>query len=373
MLKARSGRVMANLGQLGRNRLGNQPFAPNGADHTYRSLLEAMNQGAVTLKRGIISYCNSHFVKMAQQPVEKILGSPIHKLIQCNDLQRLLRRMQQGDVAQATIETTLCASDGARIPVLVSAASFDAGGQKALGLIVRDLTDRKQAQRARLELSRRIINAQEQERHRLAGELHDSVNQILASSKYRLNAILARRDRRCCSRSVRQVRDMIEKAIGEVRLISRNLRPSELDDLGVMSALRSLTHDFHARCGIKAQFKGEVKAFPAAVPAEMGMALYRIAQEALNNVEKHSKATRADLLLRCSDGHILLTVGDNGKGFVPRAGLSRKTGWGLENMRERARLLGGTVEIISVPRNGTRISVKVPFARTIIDGEEAAA
>ena len=98
---------------------------------------------------------------------------------------------------------------------------------------------------------------------------------------------------------------------------------------------------------------------------EMDVTLYRIAQEALNNVEKHSRASRAELILTCTHSHALLIIYDNGRGFQRLAARSRKPGWGLENMNERARLLGGSFEIKSLVEKGTKISVSIPFGNRL--------
>jgi two-component system, NarL family, sensor histidine kinase NreB len=340
---------------------GEQLFTLKGADQTYRALVEAMNEGAVTLRHGIISYCNKHFAEMVRRPMEKVFGASLNDLVYSDEIPRLVRRVQKGPQTQGTIEAVLRAADGIRVPVLLSVARFYSEGQSAVGLVVTDITDRKAAERARQELSRHIINAQEKERQRLSRELHDSVNQILSSAKYRLNSLAGRGRNGSRDSEVGQVRELIEKAIAEVRLISKNLRPSELDDLGLVPALQSLTHDFSQRSGIAVRFKSRIKSCPSSLQGEMDMTLYRIAQEALNNVEKHSGADRVELLLNCTRFHAQLTIHDNGKGFHSPVASGKKPGWGLQNMKERARLLGGTVEIESLVKKGTTIFARIPF------------
>jgi PAS domain S-box-containing protein len=338
---------------------GEQLFTLKGADQTYRALVEAMNEGAVTLKGGIISYCNNHFAEMVRMPMEKIFGASFYDLFQSDGVERLIQQVQKGVQARGSIEAILCAADGTRAPVLVSAARFYSEGQAATGLVVTDITERKEIERVRQELSRRIINAQEQERQRVARDLHDSVNQLLASALFRLKAVV-RGNRQS---SNRQVLDLVERAVGEVKLISRNLRPSELDDLGLLAALRSLSQEFGKRYGIAVHFTSKKWAEPSPLPAEIEMTLYRIVQEALNNVEKHSRAARVRIVLNCSPSLVWLTIHDNGKGFKPQRGSGRKAGWGLQNMNERAQLLGGTFDVKSRLRQGTAISVRIPFGK----------
>ena len=244
--------------------------------------------------------------------------------------------------------------------MLLSACRFQSEGRETVGLVVTDITARKEAESARRELSRGVINAQEKERQRVARELHDSVNQLLSSAKYRLASMANGRRSSSHSNNVRQAGKLVEKAIGEVRLISRNLRPSELDDLGLISALRSLTHEFSRRSGMVSRFKSAAASCPPQMPKEVEMTLYRIAQEALNNAEKHSRAARVELSLSCTRKQALLTIRDNGRGFSHRA-VSGASGWGLRNMNERAALLGGSFDVLSFPKRGTRISVRIPF------------
>jgi PAS domain S-box-containing protein len=338
---------------------GEQLFTLKGADQTYRALVEAMSEGAVTLKRGIISYCNNRFAEMVRMPMEKVFGASIYALVQSDNFSRLVRRLEKGIQAQGSTEASLIAADGRRVPSLLSAARFYSEGNAAIGVVVTDITDRKESEKAREELSRRIINAQEQERQRVARDLHDSVSQLLASVKYRLNTVLDQNPGG--NESLRQILEMIERAVSEVRVISQNLRPSELDDLGLIAALRSLTHAFEKRSGVTAAFRPQTRGCPLPMPEDVELTLYRIAQEALNNVEKHSRATRVDLLLKCTRTAAQLTIYDNGKGFRNAAARRRESGWGLANMRERAALLGGTFRPDSHPGAGTTIVVSLPL------------
>jgi two-component system NarL family sensor kinase len=224
-------------------------------------------------------------------------------------------------------------------------------------LVVTDISARKFAERAQDEMSRRILNAQEAERQRVARDLHDGVIQLLSTAKYRLNETV-RGDSLAGEKRLAQVRRLLEKAIQEVRLIGRNLRPSELDDLGLSAALRSLAQEFHSRYGIAAQCRCTVD---GRMPAEIEMAFYRIAQEALTNVAKHARATRVELAVVSSHRHAALSIRDNGKGV--RSGAANRTpeGWGLKNMKERAALLGGNLSLVTAPAKGTTVSVTIPF------------
>lgn len=342
---------------------GEQLFTLKGADQRYRALVEAMNRGAVTLSQTTIAYCNSFFAQMVRTPLEQVIGSSILSLLPGAEFRQLLQQIQHGKRRRASAETLLLAADGTQVPVLYAVSRFPAEGLESVCLVVTDITERKEVEKARLELSRRILNAQEAERKRVARDLHDSINQLLSSARYRLSQAdygLNRADSRnrlALARSIHEAQELLEQAITEVRLISRNLRPSELDDLGLHAALRTLTHEFQRRTGIAARFR------PLStdhLPAEIEMAFYRIAQEALNNIEKHSRATRAELALAVSNGTATLSIRDNGRGMPMGPRKQSKTGWGLRNMRERASLLGGALMLAPIRGNGTRLCVTIP-------------
>lgn len=339
---------------------GEQLFTLKGADQTYRALVEGMNEGALTIRRGIIYYCNNRFAEMSRTPMERVFGASVFDYVNAPGFSSLVQRLDKGVVPTGVLEGELRAADGGSMPVRLSASRFHSEGVPMVSIVLTDMTAQVEAQKASQELSRKIINAQEQERQRVARDLHDSVNQLLSTAKYRLSSLGAQQRHKAGARDLQMVRTVIEKALGEVRSISRNLRPSELDDLGLVAALRSLIREFRERSGINAAFSHESPECPMQIPKEVELTIYRIAQEALNNVEKHSKASRVAMNLGCPrNAQVVLVVRDNGKGMAPEARKSR--GWGLQNITERAALLKGNVEIDSAYRKGTKISIRIPL------------
>jgi PAS domain S-box-containing protein len=248
--------------------------------------------------------------------------------------------------------------DGSYAEVIDRATAIRDGAENKLRLIgsIADVTEQNRAAAAKQEMSRRVMQAQEQERQRVARDLHDGVSQLLASSNFRLHHIeqqLGKSDKTLLKK-VAEARVLVEKAHQELQLISRNLRPSELDDLGLNAALRSLCAEFQNRTRVQTIFKtSEIKA----LGPDAELTLYRIAQEALNNVEKHADAKQVQLSLKRKMDFIVLTIRDDGKGFASDGEMK---GWGLANMRERAEYFSGTLRINSRRNLGTSVIVTVP-------------
>jgi two-component system sensor histidine kinase UhpB len=239
----------------------------------------------------------------------------------------------------------------------------DAAGRRFVGGMAVDITERKRAEEVVRRLSGRILEAGEAERRRVSRELHDSVNQLLASVRFRIQSIegkIAGRNKALRQEALK-ARELLERALQEVRRISRNLRPSELDDLGLLPALRSLCEDFQERTDVAVILT--CSSLVKCLSTEVGLAVYRIVQEGLSNVQKHARATQAVLQIRRSGDSLELRVRDNGKGFRAVPGRSHRTnghGFGLMNMRERAVLLGGSLDVISRPGSGTEIVARIP-------------
>ncbi|MFZ5961352.1 cache domain-containing protein [Thalassococcus sp. BH17M4-6] len=226
-----------------------------------------------------------------------------------------------------------------------------------IGLNIRE---RRLADAKLKELTQRVFDAQEEERGRVARELHDGISQILVGVKYALD-VARRRVKAGDARAdatLEKGADNLGLAIQEVRRISRDLRPGVLDDLGLGPALKTLTEDFRARTDIEVRFDTVV--FRNRLDQDAKIALYRIAQEALTNIERHSGATQVSIDVR---GHIrgaTLRIADNGRGLPQSGAEAVHEGIGLRNMQERMDQLGGTLRILST-RQGTVIEAQVPL------------
>lgn len=232
----------------------------------------------------------------------------------------------------------------------------------ASGVFV-NVRERRLADAKLKQLTQRIIDAQEAERGRVARELHDSISQILVSVRYALE--LARRRLRLgdarAGESLDKGIDALGAAIQEVRRISRDLRPGLLDDLGLGPAIQALTDDFRTRTGIAVDF--ETVVFRNRLDQEARIALYRVAQEALTNVERHAGATEVAVSLKGNRTGAVLRIADNGRGMGPdRRG--RGGGIGLRNMTERVEQLGGALRVMS-SAGGTVIEAQVPLTHML--------
>lgn len=228
-----------------------------------------------------------------------------------------------------------------------------------------NIRERRLADAKLRELTQRVLDTQEEERGRVARELHDGISQILVGVKYALE--IARRrvasgDARA-SETLEKGADHLGQAIQEVRRISRDLRPGVLDDLGLGPAIKSLAEDFRTRTGIDTEFSTVV--FRNRLDQDSKIALYRIAQEALTNIERHSGATRVGIDLRGHRAGATLRIADNGCGLQNRP---QSPGIGLRNMQERMDQLGGTLRVLS-SRDGTVIEAQVPLTHLLPPGD----
>jgi two-component system, NarL family, sensor kinase len=233
-----------------------------------------------------------------------------------------------------------------------------------------NIRERRLADAKLKELTQRVFDAQEEERGRVARELHDGISQILVGVRYALDNAKRRLTRGDLDASVTPLDkgiDNLGTAIAEVRRISRDLRPGVLDDLGLGPALKALTDDFAARTGVETDFNTVV--FRNRLDQEAKIALYRIAQEALTNIERHSGATRVTIDLRGHAKGATMRIADNGRGLASAAKTdsARETGLGLRNMQERIEQLDGTLRILSSrgASSGTVIEAQLPLSHLL--------
>jgi two-component system sensor histidine kinase UhpB len=212
----------------------------------------------------------------------------------------------------------------------------------------------------RLEAERRrassaALDAQEEERARVARDLHDEVNQSLTGLLLRLEAAREKAPPQL-EAELAEIRALANRALQELLTLARQLRPTALDDLGLAAALSSHVAELGRQSEIEAGFSAEGEL--ASVPQDVQIVVYRVAQEALSNAARHSGADRVDVRLALADGAVELTIADDGRGFTFD---QASTGLGLAGMRERALLVNGDLRVESRPQVGTSVRLRVPI------------
>jgi PAS domain S-box-containing protein len=244
---------------------------------------------------------------------------------------------------------------------------YDEAGKPVhmLGM-TQDITERKRAAKELEEanhqlrfLSRRLFEIQEEERRHLARELHDEIGQALTAAKINLQSVTGNGGSATVAR-VQETTAILDRLLGQVRQISLDLRPSMLDDLGLIPALRSLLDQQGRRASVEVRFSAEN--IPEKLDPEIQTTCFRIAQEAITNAVRHAHATHIDLDLRCKNGKFRLLIRDNGIGFDVKSAQTQTVGLGLIGIKERAALVGGRATIISSPKKGTTVDVSLPLA-----------
>ncbi len=207
-----------------------------------------------------------------------------------------------------------------------------------------------------------IIQAQEQERQRIARELHDETSQVLTSLLISLTLLEESVETQEARERIADTRALAHSTLRAIRNLSIDLRPSALDDLGLLPALRWYVKEYQKKCSIDVEF--HASGFKERLPAEMETALYRIVQECLTNTAKHANANRVTITLKEETARVYARITDDGEGFDYEALLKtpgQERGLGLAGMHERAVLLDGTLSIHSTSERGTIIEVSIPL------------
>jgi ligand-binding sensor domain-containing protein/signal transduction histidine kinase len=239
----------------------------------------------------------------------------------------------------------------------LAALSFIGLGLLIYSWRVRQLKRAKAAQEA---LSRRLIDSQESERQRIAAELHDSLGQSMVIIKNRAMHGLEMRNEELAFEQLEEIADSANQALFEVREIAHNLRPFQIDRLGLTKAIGAMIKKADNANGIR--FTADVETIDGLLSPEFEINFYRIIQESLNNIIKHSAATEARLTIKRAPQAIEMMIEDNGRGFdtaAPKSTAQGAGGFGLIGMAERARILGSLAQIDSTPGQGTRIRLKL--------------
>ncbi|HEX9784557.1 MAG TPA: ATP-binding protein [Opitutaceae bacterium] len=344
-----------------------QVFTLQGAEHAYRVLIESMNEGALTLTaEKTILYSNRCFATMVKCPLEQVMGSSLRRFFSAENRAALRPLLKRADPSGTKIQVVLNAGDGSQLPVQISIRPLpESGSNRAtISMVVTDLTEARRNEEMLRALSHRLVQAQEAERGHVALDLHDHITQLLCAIVFCSQSLadrLAAHDGPARREAIK-LREMAGQAAEEVERISHDLRPSVLDQLGLVAALRETSTEFAERTGVSV----ELACVPLAarLPGDTEVALYRILEQALRNVETHAHAHHVTVELTLPGDFAQITIKDDGVGFCPhrrKTGRNGKKGVGLLGMRERAACLGGTLRIISTARTGTKIEVRIPM------------
>jgi PAS domain S-box-containing protein len=316
----------------------------------------------------------------ANKACEKLLGYSVDELVSKKasnflreDALALARQIREkllsGERIEQRYEQHLQRRDGSEAIIELASRLITADG-KPIGFenIGRDVTDeRKMRDNLRFYL-KQVLQAQEEERKRISRELHDDAGQSLLLLMHRLDALAsdpANRLSKQAKDKVTQLHRLAVKIFDGLRRYAQELRPAILDLMGLVAALGWMAENLERNRRTKVVV--EVRGTECELSPEAKLVLFRIAQEALNNVKRHSDATRAVVKLEYKPQKIIMTITDNGKGFEPPERLSDLASigkLGLTGMEERARLLGGTLRVQSMPGEGTTVTTELPLNST---------
>lgn len=315
---------------------------------------------------GTVTNWNAGAERLYGYSADEIVGQPL-KLIyppdRSSEIAEIRAAVKRGEPIRH-FDTVRLRRDGAAVAVSVSLSPIrDQTGQVVgFSSIGRDITERKRAEEEmrRTEVLRKLADAQEGERRRIARELHDGLGQHLTALKLGLEAM------RLGPHDPDQLQKLLEttKQIGqETRRIAVELRPTALDDLGLRTALNKLAEEWSAQSGVEVDIQ-DSGLDGVRLPSPVETALYRVTQEALTNVLKHARAGHVSLILEKHDAHVLAIIEDDGAGFDYDAVTSTKDAGqnlGLPGMRERVAAVGGEFRVETSPGEGTSLFIRIPI------------
>jgi PAS domain S-box-containing protein len=310
------------------------------------------------------------------QQAERVLGYPLERWLQepafwkdhihPDDRDRVVQHCVSAAQQRKDrdFEYRMMTADG-RVLWLRDLVTVVVGDDEATSLrgVMFDITDRKRAEQELEELAGRLIHAQEQERSRIGRELHDHISQMLGVLTIRIDQLRGEEATPpVVATALEQLRQSTTEISEDIHSLSHRLHSSALDYLGLLPAVQKLVNEFSARNAIAVEFAHQ--SVPVPLPSDVALCLFRVAEEGLANVAKHSHARSARVQLHGGADGLRLTIEDAGTGFDLES-LERRAGLGFVSMRERLRVLRGTVRVDSELSRGTRIEVWVPAASLV--------
>ncbi len=317
---------------------------------------------------GNITLVNKACEKLSGYPVSELPGKNVRELLTPETLsiaRQVKDKLLRGETMEQRYEQRLIKKDGSEaIMQLTTRLIVSDGKPQAFHNMARDITEERRLQDNLQFYLRQVLQAQEEERKRLARELHDDASQQILLLTHGIDNIAYKTERYSpqeLRNELGRLYELSQQTYQNIKHYAQALRPSILDDLGLVAAIKWLAEETHKLSGIEIQVKTDIT---PPLPPETQLVLFRIIQESLNNVHRHSRASQASITVECQGTEIIrVTISDNGKGFKLPPQLSEFAGQGklgLTGMAERVQLIGGQLEVSSQEGKGTTIVVKVP-------------
>ena len=338
------------------------------SERRYRTIFESANDAILVhdLKGNILD-ANRACAQLTGYTLEELRHMNVSSFL-LDDGMALARqvrdRLLRGEFVDMHYEQKSVRRDGTEAILKLSTNLITTDGKPtAFQHIIRDVTEEKKLHENLRFYVQQVVRAQEEERKRIAREIHDDTAQDLGSLSREVDNFIRKKTYLSPSEIafLTYLREQLNRSLQEIHRFSQNLRPSTIDDLGLLPTLRSLVKEMEAQDGIKAELK--VLGIERRFTPEAELLIFRIVQEALSNVRRHAHASIAWVVMEFTEGETRLTISDNGRGLeLPERidDLPRSGKLGLAGMQERARLLGGTLELQSTPGKGTTVIVEIP-------------
>ena len=355
---------------------GEKVVTLQGTEHPYRVLVESINDGAATLDAdGRVLYANSRFAQILNIPVGKLTGSSLHNNLSPGQSENLKKLIRKALHRSSAVELTLDATAGRPKLVRFTLRPLKDSDIHKVGVVATELTELVEANEALKsneeslrQLSARLLQLQDEERRRIARDLHDVTGQKLAVLSMALSGVLNRPNGSLDADSQRALTESLawsKEVAAEIRTLSYLLHPPLLDELGLSSAVKWYLAGFTSRTGIL--METEIPSEIQRLSPDAEVAIFRVLQESLTNVHRYAESTNAVVRMDVTGDEIKLEIQDFGKGVQssrtssPNGSVAR-LGVGIQGMTERMRQLGGKLEITSSPNKGTLVTATIPLS-----------
>lgn len=329
------------------------------------SIVESSHDSIITINLDMeITSWNKAAEALYGYTASEAIGRQLTTLTLSKDFSKLLEKIEKIKLSQQVevFESERIGKDRDHmiLEVVVSPVKNEQGELVGVSTIARDLTARRVAEKALQdkEILQRLIVAQEDERSRISRDIHDELGQQLTALRFAVEWAKVQSTTGDAALDLSEIGEIAANIDKSVDFIAWELRPAMLQGVGIVMAINNYVQQWSQHAGIRAEVLATLK--KKRLPERTETSLYRIVQEALNNIHKHAEATSVDIILEHKDGAVRMIITDDGRGFNQKNKGRLATGLGLTGMKERASILGGTVEIESSPGRGTEIHVRIP-------------